>query len=168
MKFSSGSTNERETVWRFLNNQLEKPKINNISLSFGTYQTNYPDFYFFKLYQQLVDKQNEKEIIKLCLKHKQPSKALEKYFPQIFFKINQLPAKYFSTKIWMFLNDTDQLPKCPVCGKPINERKDFSQFTYCSQKCVRQNISMKSIEKAKQIYRRFMANRMGKLQIISN
>ena len=33
-------------------------------------------------------------------------------------------------------------------GKPVNERKDFSQFKYCSQKCVRQNISQKSIDKA--------------------
>lgn len=37
-------------------------------------------------------------------------------------------------------------------GKPVNERKDFSQFKFCSQKCVRQNISQKTIEKAKQIY----------------
>lgn len=37
MLFSNESLSERETIWRYLNNQKEKPKINNIPLKFLTY-----------------------------------------------------------------------------------------------------------------------------------
>jgi endogenous inhibitor of DNA gyrase (YacG/DUF329 family) len=65
--------------------------------------------------------------------------------------------------MFMFLNGSYELPKCPICGNPINESKDFSQFIYCSQKCAKQNISLQTINNAKRIYRRFLANTMGKL-----
>lgn len=114
--FSNESESDRETIWRFLNNQIEKPKINNIPLIFGTYQTNYPDLYFYHLYNKLENKQDEQELVKLCLQHKQPTKALEKYFPELFEKINVLNAKYFSTKMFMFLNN-GEFPKCEICRK---------------------------------------------------
>lgn len=72
IKFSVESCSERETIWRFLNNQIEKPKINNIPLKFGTYQTNFPDYNLYLKYNTLIDKQNEKDIVNLCLTHKQP------------------------------------------------------------------------------------------------
>lgn len=55
--------------------------------------------------------------------------------------------------MFMFLNNSTELPKCPICGNTINERKDFSQFIFCSQKCAKQNISLQTINQAKQIYR---------------
>lgn len=37
MYFANESLSERETIWRYLNDQKEKPKINNIPLTFLTY-----------------------------------------------------------------------------------------------------------------------------------
>jgi hypothetical protein len=44
----------------------------------------YDDLEFELKYNELIDKQNESEIFKLCLKHKQPFTMLKKYFPHLF------------------------------------------------------------------------------------
>lgn len=77
----------------------------------------YEHLTFFKTYLQLTEK-TELNIAKLCYEQKQPKIILEKYFPELYKKIDKLNAKYFSTKLWMFLNNGEQ-PTCKFCRKTI-------------------------------------------------
>lgn len=79
--------------------------------------SGYEHLTFFHTYSQLTEK-TELNIAKLCSQQKQPKNILEKYFPELYTKINKLNAKYFSTKLWLFLNNGEQ-PTCKFCRKTI-------------------------------------------------
>ena len=48
---------------------------------------------------------------------------------------NEIP---FIEKIWLYINNHTEVPKCPVCGKLANFRSKLAlgYSTYCSKKCM--------------------------------
>lgn len=59
---------------------------------------------------------------------------------------NEIP---FIEKIWLYINNHTEVPKCPVCGKLANFRSKLAlgYSTYCSKKCMDKSTTVKSNRK---------------------
>lgn len=142
--YKNESDNEREVVYRYLNDLKQKPKINNIPLRFHCHTVGYEAQSLYKEWLKLTkeEQNNEHEILKIFIQRLKYEKKLEvqmkHFFPQLYKKINQLQynnIKFFGTKCWLYYNNRQTLPNCKICGKPVREYRTFSYYTFCSEKC---------------------------------
>lgn len=64
-------------------------------------------------------------------------KHIKKHYPNIYKEIDSLIADDFKTKLYMYLNDIQDVPNCIVCGKPVRFKGTQIGFAaYCSCKCA--------------------------------
>lgn len=65
---------------------------------------------------------------------------IKKHYPNIYKEIDAIEADNFKTKLYMYLNDISEVPKCVACGNHV-KLKSTGFRMYCSCKCAANSSS---------------------------
>lgn len=80
--------------------------------------------------------------------HSSRSKIMwvKKHHPDLYIQIenNYKDNISFIEKIWLYINNMNEIPKCPICGKNTKFDGKLSRGyrTYCSIQCVNKSKSV--------------------------
>ena len=80
---------------------------------------------------------------------------LKKHHPDIYNEIVALDAPNFKTQLFMYLNGIQEVPLCPMCGKPTKFNGSLRKFAeYCSIKCAANSTKTRAryVESCQQKY----------------
>jgi hypothetical protein len=150
-KYSAGSDNQREIIYRFKHKLDKKPIINKIPLKFWTYEYGYINH---ALYQKIeaLEKKNVKNILTSVFVKGDTStngySDLKRFYPRILKGLN---SRYNLNNIaecaYLYINQFDAPPKCLMCKKNKCDFNCFScgYFQCCSIKCARELGSLRKL-----------------------
>lgn len=89
-----------------------------------------------------------KEIIKNIKPLRGRSTIIKHAYPNIYNYIliytHFLPKCKFAERIFCFMNNLIEIPKCPICGKNVKFTQNGTYPTYCSKKCAQNSVEVRN------------------------
>lgn len=72
-------------------------------------------------------------------------KYVERHFPDELDAIEAKPGRSWVEKLYLYLHDMNEIPKCPICGNLVNlEKFNKGYYTFCSQECAYKDPNRKN------------------------
>lgn len=63
-----------------------------------------------------------------------------KYYPDELNAIEAKPGRNWTEKLYMYLHELNEIPKCPICGNQVKLAKfNTGYYTFCSRECARKD-----------------------------